>query len=223
MKHSDKNLHFFTQLLRKIYSTPKSSGPSPTGSDYHLLVARTRNEVLVTMQEWLTIGGGAQDILDDVQLFNTVQSFLETETEQQYMVYIKSLGSEDDNNNNNPIAAWETLLETKRSLKLTFVSQTMRPTISRGFHNLRPQGSNNRGGGGGGGGGGRMRNGNNTREPPDLDRMAPEEFVDNLEGMAGAAFSNVTQEVSLVHYYYYSMIHCLSFFFLSFSFGLIFI
>ena len=166
------------------------------------------------MQEWLTIGGGAQDILDDVQLFNTVQSFLETETEQHYMGFIKSsLDGEDDNN--NPIAAWETLLETKRSLKLTFVSQTMRPTISRGFHSLRPQGSHNRGGA-------RTRNGNNTRDPPDLDRMAPEDFVDNLEGMAGAAFSNVTQEVRLVYYYYYSMIHCLSFFFLL-SFGLIFI
>ena len=125
------------------------------------------------MQEWLTIGGGAQDILDDVQLFNTVQSFLETQTEQS-----------DD----NPIAveqAWESLLETKRSLKLTFMSQTMRPTISRGFHNSRPQGNNR---------GARTRN-ICARDPPDLDRMAPEDFVDNLEGMAGAAFSNVTQEV----------------------------
>ena len=144
------------------------------------------------MQEWLTIGGGAQDILDDVQLFNTVQSFLETETEQQQqqdMVVVKSDDDDDDDDdNNNPIAteqAWESLLETKRSLKLTFMSQTMRPTISRGFHNLRPQGSNR---------GTRTRN-VNTRDPPDLDRMAPEDFVDNLEGMAGAAFSNVTQEV----------------------------
>jgi hypothetical protein len=133
------------------------------------------------MQEWLTIGGGAQDILDDVQLFNTVQSFLESQTEQQYMV-------KSDDDDNNPIAveqAWESLVETKRSLKLTFMSQTMRPTISRGFHNLRPQGSNR---------GARMRN-ISGRDPPDLDRMAPEDFVDNLEGMAGAAFSNVTQEV----------------------------
>jgi hypothetical protein len=132
------------------------------------------------MQEWLTIGGGAQDILDDVQLFNTVQSFLETDTEQQQQYMGKS--------GDNSIAmeqAWESLLETKRSLKLTFMSQTMRPTISRGFHNLRPQGSNR---------GARTRN-MNARDPPDLDRMAPEDFVDNLEGMASAAFSNVTQEV----------------------------
>ena len=161
--------------MRKIYSAAQPAGSTPSASD--LLVARTRNEVLVTMQEWLTIGGGAQDILDDVQLFNTIRSFLETETEQ---CMVKS----DD----NPIAleqAWESFLETRRSLKLTFMSQTMRPTISRGFHNLRPQGSSR---------GTRTRN-ITTRDPPDLDRMAPEDFVDNLEGMAGAAFSNVTQEV----------------------------
>lgn len=140
------------------------------------------------MQDWLTIGGGAQDILDDVQLFNTVQSFLETETEQQ----VNGDDDEDNDDDNNPIAveqALESLVETKRSLKLTFMSQTMRPTISRGFHNLRPhQGGSNRGGGT------RTRN-VNARDPPDLDRMAPEDFVDNVEGMAGAAFSNVTQEV----------------------------
>ena len=165
--------------MRKIYSSAQPAGPPPSASD-HLLVARTRNEVLVTIQEWLTIGGGAQDILDDVQLFNAVQSFLETQTEQQNMV------RSDD----NPIAveqAWDSLVETKRSLKLTFMSQTMRPIISRGFHNSRAQGNNR---------GARTRN-INSREPPDLDRIAPEDFVDNLEGMAGAAFSNVTQEVSV--------------------------
>jgi hypothetical protein len=175
------------QLLRKIYSNTQPAGSSPSAFD-HLHVTRTRNEVLVTIQEWLTIGGGAQDILDDVQLFNTVQSFLEIQTEQQqYMV------KSDDN---NPIVveqAWESLVEeTKRSLRLTFMSQTMRPTISRGFHNnLRPQGNNNNNRGA------RTRN-ISAREPPDLDRMAPEDFVDNLEGMAGAAFSNVTQEVCVM-------------------------
>jgi len=32
-----------------------------------------------------------------------------------------------------------------------------------------------------------------TREPPDIDRMSLEEFVDNIDGMAFAAF-NVTEE-----------------------------
>ena len=159
--------------MRKIYSTAPPAESSPSAS---LLVARTRNEVLVTIREWLTIGGGAQDTLDDVQLFNAIQSFLEIQTEQ---CMVKS----DD----NPVAveqAWLLLVETKRSLKLTFMAQTMRPTISRGFH-LRPQGNNR---------GARTRN-ISTRDPPDLDRMDPEDFVDNLDGMAGATFGNVTQEV----------------------------
>ena len=60
----------------------------------------------------------------------------------------------------------------------------MRPNISLGMHGQRGQG----------GRGPRTRN-VSTRDPPDLDRMDPEAFVDNLDGMAAAAFSNVTQEV----------------------------
>ena len=174
-----------SQLLRKIYSTAQPAGSPPSASN-HLLMARTRNEVLVTIQEWLTIGGGAQDILDDVQLFNAIQSFLEIPIELK----------PDD----SPAVeqAWELLVETKRSLKLTFISQTMRPTISRGFHNSRPQGNSR---------GAKTRN-ISTRDPPDLDRMDPEDFVDNLDGMAGAAFSNVTQEVCIVIYCLF--IPCLS-------------
>ena len=145
---------------------------------------------MVTIQEWLTIGGGAQDILDDVQLFNAIQSFLEIPND---MVKL------DD----NPAVeqAWESLVETKRSLKLTFVSQTMRPSISRGFHNLRS--GNNRGA--------RTRI-VSTRDPPDLDRIYPEDFVDNLDGMAGAAFSNVTQEVCMPWFLFLvSFFSCLSF------------
>ena len=56
----------------------------------------------------------------------------------------------------------------------------MRLTISRGFHNLLPQGNNNEGGV-------RMRN-MNTGDPFDLDQMAPKNLVDNLEGMACALF-----------------------------------
>jgi hypothetical protein len=68
------------------------------------------------------------------------------------------------------------------------MSQTMRLTILRRFLNLRPHGKNNRGA--------RMRN-MNARDPPDLNlnRMALEYFVDNMEGMAGAASKcSVTSE-----------------------------
>jgi hypothetical protein len=64
----------------------------------------------------------------------------------------------------------------------------MRPTISR--HNPRIPGNRNQ----------QTRNQQTrnisvTRDPPDLDRMDPEAFVDNIDGMASVALSNVTQEV----------------------------
>ncbi|KAF8951373.1 hypothetical protein BDZ97DRAFT_1932432 [Flammula alnicola] len=165
----------FFELLRKIYITSQPSGSSPSISDY-LLVASKRNEVLSTVTEWLTIGGGAQDILDDAQLYNAVWAFLDSRSD--HLVFKATML-------NAPAVqkTWDALSEAIRSVKSTFLSQTMRPTISRGLHNQRPQANR----------GTRTRN-ISTREPPDVDQMDPEGFVDNLDGMFCAAFSNVTQE-----------------------------
>ncbi|KAF8161574.1 hypothetical protein B0H34DRAFT_701542 [Crassisporium funariophilum] len=164
----------FFELLRKIFITAQPAGPSPPVSEY-LHVANTRNEVLVAMKEWLTIGGGAQDILDDVQLFNAVQSFLESPADhlivKSSMFDVPAVSQ-----------AWELVSEAKRQINATFVSQTKRPSISRGIHKRAQNNVRTR-----------MRN-VSTRDPPDLDRMDPEDFVENLDGMACAAFSNVTQE-----------------------------
>lgn len=73
-----------------------------------------------------------------------------------------------------PVQAWEYLIETKCSVVTAFKLQTMQPMISR--HN--PQTRNI-----------------STCDPPDLDRMDLEAFVDNIDGMASAALSTVTQEV----------------------------
>lgn len=67
---------FSIQLLRKIYIASQPSGSSPTISDY-MQVFFKRMEVFVTIKKWLTVGGGAQDILDGVQLYSAVWSFLE--------------------------------------------------------------------------------------------------------------------------------------------------
>jgi hypothetical protein len=137
-----------------------------------------RTEVFVTIKEWLTIGGGAQDILDDVQLYNAVWSFLESASDH---FVLKATMFDAP-----PVQkAWEYLVEVKRSVISAFKSQTMRPTISR--HNPRMPGNRDP----------RTRNMSITRDPPDLDRMDPEAFVDNIDGMASAALSNVTQEVWL--------------------------
>ncbi|KJA20499.1 hypothetical protein HYPSUDRAFT_68529 [Hypholoma sublateritium FD-334 SS-4] len=165
----------FFELLRKVYITTQPSVPSPSLSEY-LVVATKRNEVLDTIKEWLTIGGGSQDTLDDGQLYGAVYAFLDSRTD--HLVFKSDMLS-------NPAVqkAWESLSDAVRAVKATFLSQTMRPTISRGMRNQRPPP----------GRGPRQRN-ISTRDPPDFDRMDPEAFVDNLDGMFSAAFSNVTQE-----------------------------
>lgn len=131
-----------------------------------------------TIKEWLTLGGGAQDILDDGQLFNALRSFLESTSD--HVVY-ESENFQDPNVQH----AWDSLSDTKSSLHSSFITQTMRPPTPRG-HPI-PRGSLN-------GNPGRARN-LSMREPPEIDRIDADDFVDNLDGMACAAFSNVTEEV----------------------------
>ncbi|PPQ71599.1 hypothetical protein CVT24_006459 [Panaeolus cyanescens] len=164
----------FFELLRKIFITSQPSGSSPSVDDYQQSVSK-RTEVLWTIKEWLTFGGGAQDVLDDAQLYNAIQTFLENPADHHIF---------QSPNSGTPSVqqAWESLLDTRRQVQQTFVAQTMRPTISRGVHQqqrLR---------------GARASRNVGAREPPDLDRMDPEDFVENLDGMACAAFSNVTEE-----------------------------
>jgi len=75
-----------------------------------------RNEVLVTIEEWL-IGGGAQHILDDIQLYNAMldHSFLKA------TVFDAS-----------PVQkVWESRVEMNTSVVSTFELQTLRrPNIS---------------------------------------------------------------------------------------------
>ena len=152
-------------------------GSSPSVTEY-LYVANARSEVLETIKEWLTLGGGAQDILDDPQLFNAIRSFLNNHSD--HVVYEAS-NFEDV----NVRQAWATLTEVKKSLTSSFISQTMRP-LTTGNPPIRRRSVNNSG----------VRTRNlSIREPPDIDRIEPEDFVDNLDSMACAAYSNVTEEV----------------------------
>jgi hypothetical protein len=162
--------------LRKIYINSQTPASSSSISD-NLDSADKRIEVLSTTKEWLTIGGGAQDILDDAQLHSAVWSFLISPTD--HLLFKPSMF-------NVPAVqkAWSSLTDTLRDVKSSFTSQTRRPTIARGLHGQRTPGPRVA----------RQRN-ISTRDPPDIDRMDPEAFVDNLDGMFAAAFSNVTQEV----------------------------
>ncbi|RXW25664.1 hypothetical protein EST38_g130 [Candolleomyces aberdarensis] len=171
----------FFELLRKLYITSQPAGSSPPVEEY-LSVATRRNQVLSTMREWIASGGGAQDLLDDTQLFNSVQAFLDSSTDH---IVHKALAFEE------PLVqqAWSNLGEGRAELRTCFVEQTKRPTL---FDKVLT--THARGGANGGAGKGVRTRHTAPREPPDFDRMDPEEFVDNLDGMACAAFCNVTEE-----------------------------
>jgi GTPase-activating protein BEM2 len=128
------------------------------------------------MNEWMVQGGGTQDVLDDASLYNGIQSFL------------------DDNSRHAPPTspafdnfavqqAWSAYEQRRKSYVSTFVAQTMRPTSRDGFlfkpsvGNVRPQ--------------------NMGRDPPDIDRIDPEQLVESLDSMGAAAFSNISEEVRL--------------------------
>ncbi|EAU92027.2 rho GTPase activating protein 22 [Coprinopsis cinerea okayama7 len=165
----------FFELLRKLYITSQPGGASPAVGEY-IHVATRRNEVLTTIKEWLTVGGGAQDVLDDAQLYSSVQSFLSGPSDH-------SVHKAENFDDPTVRQVWNGLEENHKILKACFSSQTMRPTLSRLHNQKRIPGVN----------AGRTKH-TAPREPPDFDRMDPEDFVDNLDGMAYAAFNNVTEE-----------------------------
>lgn len=117
-------------------------------------------------------------MLDDIQLYNAVRSFVDSHTDHQ--VY-EAANLEDP----HVRQAWAGLADARRSLSSSFIAQTMRPTVARNapIPRLTSEGARKRNIG--------------AREPPDIDQIDPEELVDNLDVMACAAFSNVTEEVCL--------------------------
>ncbi|ESK91434.1 rho gtpase activating protein 22 [Moniliophthora roreri MCA 2997] len=166
----------FFELLRKSYIRAQPQGSEPTVDDY-VDVLTSREKVIETIKTWLTRGSGAQDMLDDSQLLLSLRSFLQSPTD--HLIYMSS--------NFDDLAvqqAKESLVDARTALERLIHSQILRPHQSRIQPLVRQAFASNES---------RVRN-LSTREPPDMDRMSPEEFVDNLDGMAFAAFNNVTEE-----------------------------
>lgn len=160
-----------------MYIQTQPRGPVPSVAEY-LYVAGSRTEVLESIKDWLTIGGGAQDMLDDVHLFTAARTFLDSPVDH---VMLQSANAGDP----SVQQAWANLEEVRSRLRQTFTSQTMRPPAPILPLNSSPAAN-----------GQRSRKVNQSREPPDIDRVDPEELVDNMDAMACAAFSNVTVEVT---------------------------
>lgn len=174
-----------------MYITTQPSGSSPSVTDY-LEVLASRTRVLELLSDWLTTGGGAQDVLDEPQLHAALKSFLNTTADH---VLFKTENFEEP----DVAMAWVGLMNSKTVLQGVFDSQMRRPMGQK----LLP-GALRRGSGatitglvGGSTNGGRMR-GVGVRELPELDGMNPEDLVEMIDGMARAALSNVTEEVRQV-------------------------
>ncbi|KAJ7511353.1 rho GTPase activating protein 22 [Mycena galericulata] len=167
----------FFELLRKMYLQARPRGPVPSVAEF-LYVAGSRTEIFDTIKDWLTRGNGAQDMLDDTQLYTAVRSFLDNPTDH-------AMPTSANASDPGVEQAWSTLTEVRCRLRRTFANHTMRPPAPFTLLSHPPPTAVN---------GHRTRPPNQTREPPDIDRVDPEELVDNLDAMAYAAFSNVTEE-----------------------------
>jgi len=162
------------QLLRKRYVSASNTNISYPATLAH--VARVREEIIDVLSEWLKSGGGSQDVLDDSALYLAVKSFLESPSDH-------AMPESQFRDDTEVTESWASLKGRIDTLSAHFNSQTLRPSTPKTptrdhkttsgvlvFVNL-----------------------------PDLDRTTPEEFVNELNDMAAAAFRNITEEVRFVN------------------------
>ncbi|KAH9927766.1 uncharacterized protein B0H18DRAFT_1118293 [Fomitopsis serialis] len=154
------------EFLRKRYNSARLLQSSSIGEVNDAV--RMRSEVLETMNEWINRGGGAQDILDDAQLHNAFFSFLDSRAEHE----VPQLAEECRQH----VSVLDQLVET---LRMTFFSQTLRPTRSDTLSDgaASAVGAHNFG-----------------SDIPNIDELNAEQLVDNLDAMTSAALRNVNQE-----------------------------
>ncbi|KAL6305095.1 hypothetical protein BKA93DRAFT_731484 [Sparassis latifolia] len=157
------------ELLRKQY-IGAHLGATPSAAEVSRVV-KIRSEILETMNEWINRGGGAQDALDDVHLFNSFDSFFRHSPDH-------ALPS--STNVPNFPQALNFLDQIRKNVQLSFTSQTMRPLAS-----ILPISESSMNGLG-------IRS--FSSEPPEIDQIDPEELVNNLDAMVSAAFRNVSEE-----------------------------
>jgi GTPase-activating protein BEM2 len=137
---------------------------------------RARTEVFETINRWIHDGGGAQDALDDAQLYASIISFLDSTTE-----HCPPSELADDSQVQR---AFTTINENRKAVLQSFTHQTMRPLASNiSTSELFPQSSQS------------SQPPSFGSDPPDIDTITAEELVSNFDAMAAAAFQNVTQEV----------------------------
>ena len=122
----------------------------------------------------MRIGGGSQDILDDSALYLAIKSFLDSPPDH-------AMPESQHGGDAEVIKSWAGLKDRINTLSNLFTSQTLRPNIPKSpvlDHKTTPSGVLI------------------FVDLPDLDRMTPEDLVNELNNMAAAATRNITEEVS---------------------------
>ena len=133
---------------------------------------KERQSVLRTLGEWIQSGGGAQDALDDLELYTAIRSFL-----------IESDDREITGQSTETTETLQDIVRERESLLRMFTALTMRPQS----RHVPVRGSS----------GGTAAHNFGVRSPQ-IEELTAEELVDNLDAMASAAFRNVVQEVCLI-------------------------
>ncbi|KAI0366782.1 hypothetical protein BV20DRAFT_971516 [Pilatotrama ljubarskyi] len=160
------------ELLKKRYVGAHQAGRTLTSEEISRIV-RLRLEVLETMSEWVTHGGGAQDALDDTGLYEAFLTFLTQPTEQKLL----ESASDPESDVSQALRALDL---ARKTLHMSFLSQTMRPIPrNAGTSDNATDGL------------GSISYGSDL---PDIDQLDPEELVNNLNSMTSATLRNVTQE-----------------------------
>lgn len=145
-------------------------------------VLRARQAVVRTIAEWIHTGGGAQDALDDPELYAAIHAFLSGPTEQDFTLTPSTESLAESEESHEAVKALARTCDTERKTLLeSFTAQTMRPTARqvpvRGVSNVT------------------IMHNFGTRVP-NLEEMSAMDLVNNLDAMASAAFRSVNQEVS---------------------------
>ena len=159
------------QLLRKRYVSASSANLSSPAS--LVQVARVRGDIIEVLNEWLRNGGGSQDLLDDGALYLAIKSFLESSSDH-------AMPESQHKGDAEVTESWAGLKSRISSLTTLFTSQTLRPSIPATPAQDKKKTSS-----------GVLV----FADLPDLDRMMPEDLVNDLNAMATAAFRNITEDV----------------------------
>lgn len=165
--------------MRKRFIGSRPSSNTSTNAPIH--VVQYRSEIFGAVKEWITTGGGAQDCLDEVQLYELVRAFLEAPLDRS----VPDCPPPDDDA--ELAQAWEELDVTRKDTLSTFISHTLHPpALATAVPRSSATVSQSRSFG---------------NQAPDLDRITAEDLVENLNTMGYAAFSNVSEEVRVFRCY----------------------